>query len=106
MAGETLITEIILSLEEYVRENGILHQQEEPKLGRSKQRGNQNILSTAILTMFKVMEITSEFFCTFSDKEYISWGFFFLNKEFICKNSLMTTKILACQALKEVFSIP
>lgn len=42
MAGETLIMEIILTLEEYIRENnGILHQQEEPKTGRSEQPGNQ-----------------------------------------------------------------
>lgn len=39
MAGETLIMEI--TLEEYIRENnGILHQQEETKMGRSKQSGN------------------------------------------------------------------
>lgn len=39
MAGETLIMEI--TLEEYIRENnGILHQQEETKMGRSKKSGN------------------------------------------------------------------
>lgn len=42
MAGETLTMEIILTLEEYIRGNNcILHQQEEPKMGRSKQSGNQ-----------------------------------------------------------------
>jgi len=68
MSEETQTVRIILTLEQCVREiNSILHQANEPKMGGNKQSGNQ--LSTRILIMFKAVKITSESFCTFSDKE-------------------------------------